>query len=422
MPWPSTIRALASRNYRLFCMGQGISLLGTWMQQVALSWLVYRLTHSPLMLGLVSFLNQIPILVLAPFLSVLPDHFEKRKILVVSQALALVQAASLALLTLLGHPSVMAILPLALLLGFADALDIPARQSFVSEMVPREHLANAIALNSSLVNLARFIGPPAAGIVVAQAGEGICFAVNAVSYLAVIASFLAMRLPGKSPARKTLSFSSVTEGFSYIKGSLPLRSILLYMALASFAGVPYQTLMPVFARDVFHGNSLVLGNIFAASASGALLGALYLASRKSILGLGAHIPLAGALFGASVMLFSRMHALSPAAFMALSLGGFGMMVLMASSNTLLQTISDDDKRGRVMGFFALAFRGMTPLGSLCAGSAAEHWGAPAALVLGGAAVVAGALWFALRLPRLRAALRPIYLEKGITRPKRTMQS
>jgi len=413
MKLPSTLRAFRSYNYRLFFAGQGISLVGSWIQQVALGWLVYRLTSSPWYLGLVGFLDQIPIFLFAPIGGVVSDRFDRRKVLIASQALALLQAFLLALLVFSGRASVAWIFPLAFMLGVANALDVPTRQAFVLDMIDRaEDLGNAIALNSSMVNVASFLGHMVAGGLIAAVGEGWCFLLNALSYLAVIGSLIMMQT--RKGARITPNqpfLAAFKEGFTYTFGFLPLRTIVIYLGLISLVGVPYQTLAPVFARDVFHGGPNTLGALMAASGVGALAGALYLASRKSVLGLGNHIRAAGFLFGVTLIAY----ALSGTLWLSLcflTLIGFGMIIQMAASNTLLQMIAEDDKRGRVMSFFAMAFRGMVPFGSLLEGTLAAHFGAPTSVLMGGLAALVGAAWFSLELPKMRVSLQAVYQKKG----------
>jgi MFS family permease len=413
---PAVFRALRSRNYRLFFAGQLISLVGTWLSQVAMSWLVYRLTGSALLLGLVSFAGQIPGFVLAPIAGVLVDRWRLRRVLLATQALSLVQAAVLATITLAGMVDVAHLLILSILLGLINAVDLPARQAFVVQMLERrEDLPNAIALNSSLVNAARVVGPSLAGILIAVMGEGMCFLVNAVSFLAVIAALAGMRV--RQAARPPVAnvVREFRNGFAYVRGSTAIRSILLLMALVSLAGVPYMVLMPVFARQVLHGDATTLGFLSAASGAGALAGGMTLAARRTVLGLGRWIAFAAGSFGAALIAFSFSRSL-PLSLLMLPVAGFSMIVEMAASNTLLQTIVDDAMRGRVMAFFGMAFQGMMPFGSLIAGIAAHSGlGAPGTVAIGGAVCVAGALLFLRTLPAIRRQLRPLYVEKGIIR-------
>jgi MFS family permease len=408
------LRALRYRNYRLYFGGQGISLIGTWMQQVAMSWLVYRLTNSAVMLGVVSFSSQIPTFVLTPFGGLLADRKNRHRILLATQTLAMLQAFALAALVLTRSVEVWHIIVLGIFSGCVNAFDIPTRQSFLLDMIEkREDLSNAIALNSSLFNAARLVGPSVAGVVIAVAGEGVCFLLNGLSFLAVLAALLAMRIrPQKIEPKTANPLRGLREGVAYAFGFAPIRSILLLVALASVAGVPYVALMPVFARDVLHGGSHTQGFLMSAVGLGALTGALFLASRKNVRGLGKIIAASAALFGAGLIIFSFSRTLW-LSLLAMSLTGFGMMVQMASSNTVLQTLADDDKRGRVISLYATAFIGMAPLGALLAGFVARHIGAPHTLMIGGLFCILGALLFARHLPSWRQMVRPIYAQKGI---------
>jgi MFS family permease len=409
-----TFRALSHRNYRLFFGGQSISLIGTWMQQIALNWLVYRLTDSPLLLGVVAFTGRIPTFLLASFAGVWADRWNRHRILVLTQILSMTQAFALAFLDLTGTIAVWQIICLSLFLGLINAFDVPARQAFVVDMIgKREDLGNAIALNSSMVNGARLLGPSLAGILIAAAGEGVCFLLNGLSFLAVIASLLAMKMiPRKTRAKNPQFLQGWKEGFSYAFGFAPIRSLLLLLGLISFMGMPYMVLMPVFARDILHGGSHSFGFLMGATGVGALGGAIFLASRKTVLGSGKIIVIASSIFGIGLIGFS----LSRLFFLSLFLmgwTGFGMMVQMAASNTVLQTIVDEDKRGRVMSFYTMAFMGTVPFGGLFAGSLASKIGAPATVMMGGFACLLGATLFAMKLPSLRMMVRPIYVSKGI---------
>jgi MFS family permease len=410
----STIRALDHRNFRLFFSGQSISLVGTWMQRIALGWLVYRLTNSAFLLGAVGFAGQIPVFFMAPFAGVFADRWNRQRMLILTQTLATVQALLLALLVLTETVAVWQIIALSAFLGIVNAFDMPIRQSFILEMIEnKEDLGNAIALNSSMVNSARLLGPSLAGLLIAAVGEGICFLLNGLSYVAVIAALIAIKTrPRPAKPRRTNALYELRQGFAYAFGFAPIRDILLFLGLVSLTGMPFTVLMPIFAKDILHGGPNVLGFLMGASGVGALAGALYLASRKSVLGLGKLIPLAAGCFGAGLAGFSlsRYFWLSLALML---ITGFGMIVQMAASNTILQTIVDDDKRGRVMSFYTMAFVGITPLGSLLEGFAASLMGAPATLFAGGLICVLGAAVFARQLPVLRKAVRPIYVKMGI---------
>ncbi len=401
------------RNYRLFFGGQSISLVGTWMQQVALNWLVYRLTHSAFLLGVVGFTGRIPTFLLAPFAGVLVDRWNRHHILVVTQTLSMIQALILALLVLTETIAIWQIISLSVFLGLINTLDMPARQSFVVDMIgSKEDLGNAIALNSSMANGARLVGPSIAGILIATVGEGICFLLNGLSFLAVILSLLSIKIPSKKKKESSPVWQGVKEGFAYAFGFPPIRSILLLLSLVSLMGMPYMVLMPVFAGDILHGGAHTLGFLTAASGCGALAGAIYLASRKGVLGLGRIIVFASSLFGMGLIIFSLSRILWLSLLLML-VTGFGMMVEMTASNTVLQTIAEEDKRGRVMSFFSMAFLGMVPFGSLLGGSLAHTIGAPETIMIGGISCILGSVIFAMKLPSLRRIARPIYVEKGI---------
>jgi MFS family permease len=407
-------RSLRYRNYRLFFVGQIISLTGTWMQQIALPWLVYRLTGSAFLLGVVGFASQIPAFLLAPLAGVLSDRWNRYYILITTQTLAMIQAFLLGLLFFTGNIQVWQIILLAIFLGLINAFDMPTRQAFVIQMVEnREDLSNAIALNSMMFNNARLIGSSIAGIVIAATNEGVCFVLNGISFLFVIASLLMMKVsPKKAKPRTTHVFHEMKEGFSYALGSPPLRYIMLLLALVSLVGMPYIVLMPVFAKEILQGGSLTLGFLMAASGIGALTGSIYLASKKNVRGLVRMIPLASAIFGFGLIAFSlsRLLWLSlPLMFIT----GLGMITQMVACNTVIQTIVDDDKRGRVMSFYVMAFIGTAPFGSLLAGILASKFGAPTTLIAGGILCVLGAAIFAAKLPLLKKHIRPIYVKLGI---------
>src|SRR4030043_1706062 len=361
-------QSLKSRNYRLFFIGQSVSLVGTWMQVIAISWLVYDLTDSALLLGLVGFFSQVPSFFITPFSGVLVDRWNRHRILIATQALSMIQAFILAFLTLSGKITILQVILLSLGLGLVNAFDMPARQAFVVEMVEkRSDLANAIALNSSMVNSARLIGPAVAGILVAIVGEGFCFLINGISFMSVIAVLLAMKIK-KIPKNKYSNkiAKDIKEGFRYAFGFVPIRSILLFLGLISLIGMPYTVLMPIFAKDILHGGPNFLGFLMASSGIGALVGGIYLASRRTVLGLGKILTAAPGIFGLSLIIFSVSKNLWLSLSMML-ISGFGMIIHIASTNTILQTITEDDKRGRVMSFFTMAFMGMLPFGNLMAG-------------------------------------------------------
>ncbi|HEX3527961.1 MAG TPA: MFS transporter [Thermoanaerobaculia bacterium] len=409
------LRALRQRNYRLFFTGQTVSLIGTWMTRIATSWLVYRLTRSALLLGLVGFAGQIPSFLLAPFAGVLVDRWNRHRLLVVTQILAMLQSAALAALALTGIINIWHVLALCLFQVVINAFDMPARQAFVVEMVEkRDDLGNAIALNSTMVNAARLLGPSLGGILIAAVGEGWCFFTDAVSYLAVIASLLLMRLAQRPHLVRERApvLRELREGWAYVAGSPPIRSILLLLALVSLVGMPYTVLMPIFASEILHGGPHTLGFLMGAVGVGALAGAVFLANRRTVVGLGKVLPIAAGLFSIGLIGFSLSRVLWLSLILLL-LTGIGFMVNMAASNTLLQTLVDDSKRGRVMSFYTMAIVGITPFGSLLAGALAHRIGTPHTLLLGGIGCIAGALWFVTLLPRLRERVRPIYVQMGL---------
>jgi len=407
------LRALRHRNYRLFFAGQSVSLIGTWMTRIATSWLVYRLTHSALLLGLVGFAGQIPTFVLAPFAGVWVDRWSRHRVLGTTQALAMVQSFALAGLTLAHRITVWDVIWLGIFQGLINAFDMPGRQAFVVEMVEdRADLGNAIALNSSMVNMARLIGPSLAGIIIAAVGEGYCFLIDGISYIAVIVSLLAMRIKPQQQRRTGDVWRELRDGWAYVSQSVAIRSILLLLALVSLFGMPYTVLMPIFAGNILHGGPHTLGFLMGASGVGALMGAFQLATRGSVLGLGRLAGLSAAIFGAGLIAFSQSR------WLGLSLAlmfvvGYGMMQQMASSNTILQTIVDEDKRGRVMSYYTMSFIGMAPFGSLLAGTVAHKIGAPATLLISGILCIVGAAWYFAHLATIRAAIRPIYVQLGI---------
>jgi MFS family permease len=407
-------RALQHRNYRLFFSGQTVSLIGTWITRIATSWLVYRLTGSVFLLGIVGFFGQIPTLILAPFAGVLVDRRDRHRILLVTQALSMLQSVALAVLTFAGVITVAHILILQVAQGIINAFDTPARQAFVVEMVEdRSHLSNAIALNSSMVNASRIIGPSIGGILIAAFGEGWCFALDAVSYVAVIASLLAMRVEPR-PARvsETRALQELKDGFRYVTRFAPVRDSLLLLALVATMGMPYTVLMPAIAATIMHGGPHTLGYLMTAVGVGALAGAFYLASRSSVLGLGRAIVVATITFGIALLAFSFSRVLWLSLLILPFVGG-GMMVEMAATNTIIQTIVDDEMRGRVMAFYTMAFLGTAPLGSLMAGYIASHIGPMNTIMIGGIACIIAGIMFGFRLPILRAHVRPIYIERGI---------
>ena len=415
-------RALRHRNFRLFFGGQTISLIGTWMTRVATGWLVYRLTGSALLLGTVSFAGQIPTFLLAPFAGVWVDRLDRRQVLVWTQTLSMVQSLTLGVLTLTGHITIPLLLVLSVMQGCINAFDMPGRQSFMVKMVDdKRDLQNAIAINSSMVNVARLIGPSLAGMLIAVSSEGWCFLIDGISYIAVIASLLMMRL--HAPVVTRVATSMVAElkaGWTYVSEFLPIRTILMLFAVVSLMGMPFVVLMPIFAARVLHGGPHTLGFLMAAMGLGALVSALSLAARRNVRGLVRMIPIAAAVFGLGLIGFGLSHFFWLSMVMVF-IAGMGMMQGMAASNTVIQTIVTDDKRGRVMSYYTMAFMGMAPFGSLLAGTMASATGAPWTVIMNGSVVLLGAAWFATRLPALRRQIRPIYQEMGILPVKEGIQ-
>ena len=396
-------RSLRARNYRLYFTGQGISLIGTWMQRVAMAWLVYRLSGSAFVLGLVGFAGRIPTLLLAPFAGVAADRLDRRRILYVTQSLSMVQALALAALVLAGVVEVWHVLLLATLLGVLESFDIPARQSFFVHLIddPAD-LGNAIALNSSAFNIARLIGPAIAGGLIVAVGEGWLFAVNGLTYLAMLAALLLIRVaPREGRERSNGVLRNLGEGFRFVWGFPAMRAVLLLVMVSSFFAVPFVVLMPIFATDVLGGGAGTLGLLMGAQGVGALAGALYLASRETTTGLGPLIALAATLFGTGLLLFGASTTIW-LSLPVLALAGFGLMVQTASSNTFLQSNVGDAMRGRIMSLYTMAFMGTLPLGSLYAGWVAEHLGARFTVMLGGAVALVAAALFRRRLPALRS--------------------
>jgi MFS family permease len=407
-------RALRHRNFRLFFGGQTISLIGTWMTRVATSWLVYRLTKSSLLLGTVGFAGQIPTFLLAPLAGVIVDRIDRRKVLVWTQALAMVQSLVLAWLTLSHRINISEVLVLSAMQGVINAFDMPGRQSFMIRMVEdRADLSNAIAINSSMVNVARLIGPSLAGLLIAATNEGWCFLVDGVSYIAVIASLLMMRVTHEPTQHAGATMmEQLRQGWVYVAESVPIRTILLLFALLSLMGWPFMVLMPVFAAQVLHGGPHTLGFLMGAVGVGSLASALSLVLRKSVRGLLKMIPIAAAIFGVGLICFGASGSFWFSMPMML-VTGFGMMQGLTSSNTILQTLVDEKMRGRVMSYYTMAFVGMAPFGSLLAGTLAHAIGAPRTVIISGIACILGALWFWSRVGVIRTEMRPIYQRLGI---------
>lgn len=407
-------RALRHRNFKFFFAGQSISVIGTWMTKLATSWLVYRMTHSALLLGVVSFAGQIVSFALGPIAGVWVERLNRRKLLVWTQAGGAVQSLALAALTLAHVINLWEIIALTALQGVINSFDMPGRQSFLVQMVEdRNDLSNAIAINSSMANGARLIGPAIAGLVIGAFGEGWCFLIDGVSYFAVIASLLLMRL---NPLNLRRSASSVLEqmreGWNYVRTFRPIRTILLLFALISLMGYSYAVLLPVFAGQVLHGGAYTLGGLTAASGIGALTSGVSLAVRKSVVGLTRMVQIATAMLGSALILFGLSHALWLSLVLMIFVG-FGLMQSAAISNTIIQSLVPEDKRARVMGYYTMAFFGAAPFGSLLAGALARSIGAPHTVMFTGAFCIVGSLWFSLELPKIRAIMRPIYQGMGL---------
>ena len=409
-------RALRHRNFKLFAAGQSISLIGTWMTRLATSWLVYRLTHSALLLGFVGFAGQILTFVLAPFAGVWIERMDRRKLLVWTQAASAVQSLALAGLTLARVITIPEIIGLSVLQGLINAFDMPGRQAFTVQMVEdRADVGNAIALTSSLVNAARLVGPALAGIVIGAFGEGWCFLIDGVSYFAVIVSLEMMRIkPLEIKRHAATMIEQMREGWDYVRGFRPIRTVLLLFAVLSLMGWPYSVLLPIFAGQVLHGGPHTLGWLTGASGVGALAAALALAMRKSVVGLTRSIQIAAAAFGLGLIGFGLSHVLWSSLLLMLVVG-YGMMTGLAASNTIIQTLVPEDKRGRVMSYYTMAFVGMAPFGSLLAGGLAHWLGAPHTVMITGACCVVGSLWYTTELPKIRPVMRPIYQEMGLIR-------
>ncbi|MGH8759425.1 MAG: MFS transporter [Burkholderiales bacterium] len=401
----SFLRAFRHRNFRLFYAGQAISLIGTWIHQIALAWLVYRTTGSGFLLGLVTFCNQVPLLVVMPFAGLLSDRYDRRRILIIAHVLAALQALALGILTLSGAIRTWQILLLGLLYGVIMAFETPARQSLISQMVAsREDLPNAIALNSFLMNSGRLLGPSIAGLLLVFVSEGWCFLINSASFLAVIAAAVMMRLePGKMAADGASVLAGLSEAASYAWHERPIRMFLLLVAWLSLTATPYPVLMPIFAKDVFHGGAHTLGFLVGCAGFGAVIGTGFLATRPNVLGLSRLIAATSATAGIALFLVgvSEIYWLS---LLLMACLGFGIIVTAASVNMMLQTMVEEDKRGRIVSFYAMAFLGMAPVGGLIAGSVAGHLGAPATAMIGGGCCLLGALLLSRHLPAIRTDL------------------
>ena len=412
--WATTLRALRHRNFQLFFSGQLISLTGTWMQSVAQAWLVYSITKSALLLGTVGFASQIPVFLIAPFGGIAADRTNRQRLVIATQTASMILAGILAWLTLSGRlrVHVWPIFVLAALLGVVNAFDIPGRQAFLIDMVGKEDLMNAIALNSSMFNGARVIGPAVAGILVARIGEGWCFAANAISYIAVIAGLLLMKVHCAPRVSKHSPIEDIIEGFRWVNQTRVIRALLLLIGLVSLVGMPYTVLMPVFADKILHGGARGLGILMGATGVGALFGALTLASKTGVKGLGRWVGFTCAGFGVSLFLFSFSTSFWLSAALLLP-AGYSMMLQMACSNTLIQTMVPDQLRGRVMALYSMMFMGMAPFGAFFGGALAHRLGAPFTVAVGGVACVIGAIWFGRALPALRIEAHRLIIAQGL---------
>ncbi len=406
------LRSLRHRNFQLFFAGQLISLVGTWMQNVAQAWLVYRLTGSALLLGTVAFASQIPVFLIAPLGGTVADRHRRHRVVIMTQTASMILAFILATLTLTNLVQVWHIFVLAALLGVVNAYDIPARQAFLVDMVGREDLMNAIALNSSMFNGARIVGPAIAGILVASIGEGWCFFANAVSYIAVIIGLLLMKVNSLLAPRTGSALANIIEGFRFVNQAKPIRALLLLLALVSLVGMPYAVLMPIFADQILHGGARGLGLLMGATGVGALIGAVTLAAKQDLKGLGRWVAVCALAFGASLILFAFSRHFWLSAALLLPVGG-SMMVQMASSNTLIQAMVPDQLRGRVMAVYSMMFMGMAPIGALFAGVVAHALGAPLTVAIGGVVCIAGSLIFASRRSMYRGEVRRLILAQGL---------
>jgi MFS family permease len=406
--------ALRSRNYRLFFAGQGISLIGSWMTQIATIWLVYDLTNSPLMLGVIGFTSQVPSFFLTPFGGVFVDRFSRYRTIIGTQILSMIQSLALAALTFTGAIQIWHLIALSLFQGFINAFDAPARQAFVPELVERkDDLANAIAMNSTMFNGARLIGPAVGGLLIAAVGTAYCFLIDGLSYIAVIIALLAMKIkPWQTIATNINPLQRIQEGFRYAFGFPPIRAMLLLSTLVSFFGMQYTVLVPVFAEEILKGGAETLGFLMSASGVGALSGGIYLATRRTVVGLGKLIVLGPAILGLGLIGFAWSRLL-PLSLLTMLFVGLGTIIQIASSNTVLQTIVEEDKRGRVMSLYTMSFLGTIPFGNLVGGALARHIGAPLTLVIDGIVCIIGSIYFAKQLPNLRHLVRAIYIERGI---------
>lgn len=405
--------SLESKNYRLYFTGQSVSLIGSWMQSIAMGWLVYRLTGSKFLLGLIGFTSQIPTFILAPVAGVLTDRFNRHKIMLATQVAFMVQALLFSFLVLFGFIHIWHVILLSLIFGLISAFDAPARQSLVIDLIDNpDNLGNAIALNSAMFNGARLFGPAIAGIIIAIVGEGVCFLLNALSYIAIILALYKITVPVKEKKETVKNIKNeLSDGFAYTFGFKPIRILLILLAVLSLIGLPFATLMPAYASETLKGSSHTYGFLMSASGAGAFLGALLLASRKTVLGLGKIIAFSAIAFGLSLTGMSLVSGLT-LSLIVVFLAGFCMITSIASINTLVQTLTDEDKRGRVMSFYAMALMGMNPIGNLLAGTIASAIGISYTLLISGIITILIGIWFTLVRPTLRKYTHPIYVRKG----------
>jgi MFS family permease len=410
----SIFSSLGSRNYRLYFIGQGVSLIGTWMQNIALSWLVYRLTGSVFLLGLIGFISQIPTFFLAPFTGVVVDRHNRLGILKLTQVAFMIQASLMAIMVLTNTIEVWHIIVLSLIFGIITSFDAPARQSLVIDLIDKpENLGNAIALNSAIFNGARLVGPAIAGIVIAIVGEGICILLNAVSFIAVLFALSQIKIQFKAKPVQASNFKkSLTEGIQYTFHSVPIRRLILMLAILSLVGLSFIVLLPAYAKEIMHGGSDTLGFLMSAMGAGALTAALYMASRKTVFGLGKIIGASVCVLGIAIVSGGLSRSL-PISLLAFFFCGLTMILSLSSINTMIQTIADEDKRGRVMSFYAMALMGASPIGNLLAGSVASKISIPYALLIAGIISIGSGIWFMANLSSLRKHVRPIYRSKGI---------
>lgn len=406
--------SLHSRNYRIYFIGQGISLIGTWMQNIALSWLVYRLTGSVFLLGVIGFTNQIPMFILAPFSGVLTDRYNRLRLMTLAQLFFMLQALTMTLLVLTSVIQIWQIIALSIVFGIISALDAPARQSLVIDLIDNpKDLGNAIALNSAIFNGARLIGPAIAGIIIAAAGEGVCFLLNTLSFAGVITSLWLIKIPQKeNPGHSGRFKANFMEGLQYTFRSVPIRTFIILLAVLSLMGLPFIVLLPAYAKEIMQGDADTLGYLMSALGAGALTAALIMASRKSVLGLGRILSSSLISLGISMVLISLSHHFYFSLLIFFS-GGLSMIFSLASVNTFLQTIAEEDKRGRVMSFYSMALMGTSPFGNLLTGSVASGIGIPPAILICGLITISLGTWFELTRRSLRKYVHPIYISKGI---------